>query len=64
LNAALWVPNFMMPNIDSVLNNATLTSWFDDIDLGEMFLNYFLDPRIQPYAGVDVTLIGDLLRDK
>ena len=64
LNAALWAPNFMMPNIDSVLNNATLTSWFGDIDLGEMFLNYFLDPRIRPYAGVDVTLIGDLLRDK
>ena len=64
LNAALWAPGFMMPNIDSVLNNATLTSWFGDIDLGEMFLNYFLDPRIRPYAGVDVTLIGDLLRDK
>jgi hypothetical protein len=64
LNAALWAPNFMMPNIDSVLNNATLSSWFGDIDLGEMFLNYFLDPRIRPYAGVDVTLIGDLLRDK
>jgi len=43
LNAALWAPNFMMPNINSVLNNATLTSWFGDIDLGEMFLNYFLD---------------------
>jgi len=64
LNAALWAPNFMMPNIDLVLNNATLTSWFGDINLGEMFLNYFLDPRIRPYAGVDVSGIGDLLRGK
>lgn len=64
LNAALLAPNFMLPNIDSVLNNATLTSWFGDIELGKMFLNYFLDPHMRPYAGVDVTLIGDLLHDK
>jgi len=35
LNAALWAPNFMMPNIDSVPNHATISSWFGDIDLGE-----------------------------
>ena len=61
INEALWAPNFMLPKIDSVLNNATLTSWFGDIDLGEMFLNYFLDPQIRPCAGVDVT---GSLRDK
>ena len=64
LNEALWAPNFMLPDIDSVLNNCTLTSWFGDIDLGEMFLNYFLDPKIRPYAGVDVTGIADILRDR
>ena len=60
---ALWAPNFMLPDIDSVLNNCTLTSWFGDIDLGEMFLNYFLDPKLRPYAGVDVTGLADLLKD-
>jgi hypothetical protein len=25
------------------------------IDIGEMFLNFMLHPRMQPYAGVDVT---------
>ena len=63
LNDALWAPNFMLPDIDSVLNNCTLTSWFGDIDLGEMFLNYFLDPKLRPYAGVDVTGLADLLKD-
>ena len=61
LNAVLWAPNFPLPTIDTVLNNATMHSWFGDLDLGEMFLNYFLDERLRPYAGVDVTKIGDLL---
>lgn len=54
---------FQTGYIDSVLNNSTLNSWFGDIDLGEMFLNYFLDHKIRPYAGVDVTGLSDLLKD-
>ena len=41
----------------------TLLSWFGDIDLGEMFLNYFWDHCLRPNAGVDVTGLADLLRD-
>ena len=55
LNDALWAPNFFLPTVDSVLRKSGPKSWFGDIDLGEMFLNYPLDVRIQPYAGVDVT---------
>ena len=55
LNSALWAPNFWLPTIDTVLRNARSTTWFADIDLGEMFLNYPLDIRIRPYAGVDIT---------
>ncbi len=55
LNDALWAPNFWLPTIDTILRNADLDAWFGDIDLGEMFLNYPLDPNIRPYAGVDVT---------
>jgi hypothetical protein len=61
LNAVLWAPNFPLPTIDTVLNNATMSTWFGDLDLGEMFLNYFLDEKLCPYAGVDVTKIGDIL---
>ena len=55
LNAALWSPNFFLPTVDSILRNAGSTTWFGDIDLGEMFLNYTLDLELQPYAGIDVT---------
>ena len=59
LNAALWTPNFFFPTIDSILRNADEETWFVDIDLGEMFLNYWLDEELRPYAGVDITLLGE-----
>ena len=55
LNKALWSPNFFLPTIDSLLRNADANTFYGDIDLGEMFLNYALDEAIRPYAGVDVT---------
>ena len=58
LNAALWAPNFSLPTIDSVLRCADHSTWFSDIDLGEMFLNYFLDEDLREYSGVDVREIG------
>ena len=58
LNAALWSPNFFLPTIDSVLRNADSSTWFGDIDLGEMFLNYFLDEAVRPWAGVDVRVVS------
>ena len=57
LNEALWAPNFFLPTVDSILRNASASTWFGDIDLGEMFLNYPLDEAIRPYAGVDVTMV-------
>jgi len=30
-------------------------SYFRDLDLGEMFLNYMLDPKLRHYAGIDAT---------
>jgi hypothetical protein len=55
LNDAIWAPNFYLPTMSSVLNNADDTTFYGDIDIGEMFLNYFLDPDVRPWAGVDVT---------
>ena len=54
LNDAIWAPSFALPTIDSILRNADHQTWFGDIDLGEMFLNYFLDEDLRSYAGVDV----------
>ena len=55
LNDVLWAPSFWMPTIVNVFDCATHSSWFGDVDAGEMFLNYWLDPAIRPYAGVDVS---------
>jgi hypothetical protein len=59
LNDALWAPNFFLPTVDSILRNASAATWFGDIDLGEMFLNYTLDLDIRQYAGIDVTGVDD-----
>ena len=58
LNEALWAPNFALPTIDSVLRNSSQNSWFSDIDLGDMFLNYFLDKDLREFAGVSIHEIG------
>jgi len=55
LNAALWAPSFHLPTIDSLLPSLEPGYWQSDIDVGEQFYNYRLDPRIQPYCGLDVT---------
>lgn len=55
LTDAVWVPNFYMPSIDSLLMYCSAATWYSDMDLGEMFLNYFMDPKIRPFCGVDVS---------
>ena len=57
LNNAVWAPNFYLPSVDTILRSVEATTFYGDIDLGEMFLNYTLDEKIQPYAGVDVTYL-------
>lgn len=61
LNDALWAPNFFLPTVDAILRNASSSTWFGDIDLGEMFLNYALDLDLRPYAGIDVTELDKTL---
>ena len=57
LNASTFAPNFFLPSIDSMLMSVDAASWFGDHDLGEMFLNYFLNDKIQKYSGLDLTKI-------
>jgi hypothetical protein len=59
LNDALWVPNFWMPAVHNVLDCATHSSWFGDVDAGEMFFNFPLDLSIRPYCGVDLSWIDE-----
>jgi hypothetical protein len=57
LNDALWAPNFWLPTISNVLDCTTHSSWFGDVDAGEMFLNFPLDRSMRKYCGVDVTCV-------
>lgn len=61
LNEVIWSPNFFLPTVATVVQSATPDTFFGDIDLGEMFLNYFLDEDLKSSTGVDVTNIADLL---
>lgn len=55
LNDAIWVPSFHLPTIDSLLPALEPGYWQSDIDVGEQFYNFQLDPALQPYCGLDVT---------
>lgn len=57
LNDALWAPTFGLPTVDSLLSGLEHDTWMGDNDLGEMFLNFQLDPVIQPYCGVNVSAL-------
>ena len=40
LNNALWAPRFWMPTVTNIIDCSTCTTWFGDVDAGEMFLNF------------------------
>ena len=63
LNDKIWAPNFMLPTIDMTTRHVDQTGWFGDLDVGEQFLNFALDTKIQPYAGIDATELRKQLQE-
>lgn len=57
LNSTIWAPRFFLPNMVSMLQNADDQKFYGDINKGEMFLNYFLNAKLRPWAGVDVSVL-------
>ena len=55
MNEAVFAPWFAMPTVDSLLSSTTAGSYMTDCDVGEMFLNFMLEPSVQPYTGMDLT---------
>jgi hypothetical protein len=55
LNDAMWAPRFALPAIESHLRFVTTNTFLDDIDIGNMFLNFVMHERLQVYAGIDLT---------
>ena len=58
LNDAVWVPSFWLPRVDSLLRIVDFDSCMEDRDIGEMFLNFELDPFIRRFTGVDIGPLG------
>jgi hypothetical protein len=55
LNSALWAPWFCLPTATTHMRIFEPRTFMADVGIGEMFLNFFLDPRIRLFAGVDFT---------
>ena len=66
LNSYLWAPWFPLPTITTLERSLVPGSVMGDLDIGEIFLNFLLHPRLRPYTGVDLrpfVLAADLPPD-
>jgi hypothetical protein len=52
LNSCIWTPGFSLPTVNSLLTAVQPETWMGDIDIGEQFYNFLLDPAIQPFCGI------------
>ena len=63
-NSMVWVPNFGLPTINTLLRSTSPSTWMVDLDIGEQFLNFMLDEEASQYVGVDLTqLLEEELAD-
>lgn len=58
LNDAVWAPSFWMPTFMSLLRILDTSSWMEDRDLGEMFINFPLHRSVRRCTGVDLRPLG------
>ena len=63
LNETLWAPNFYLPSARAASLNLSFSTWMSDMDFGEMFHNFFMDPSIRKCAGVKITPIVTRLKN-
>ena len=59
LNDVLWAPHFGLPIMQHTLRSLRPGYFQCDMDVGEMFLNFWLNTSLRPYAGVDITHVQD-----
>ena len=58
-NDAVWVPNFGLPTINTLLRGTGPNTWMVDLDIGDMFLNFMLHFLARTYVGIDITKLSD-----
>ena len=57
LNKAVWASWVPMPTVVSHLRSVVAGNYTCDCDVGEIFLNFMLKPKLRPYADVDITCL-------
>jgi hypothetical protein len=55
LNDWLWVPWFPLSTITTLARAVEVDTHMDDLDVGEMFLNFILELKARIRAGADLT---------
>eukprot|EP00957_Ditylum_brightwellii_P161852 12323317-Ditylum_brightwellii.AAC.1 len=55
LSDAVWVPNFGLPTINTVLHFTNEHTFMADLDIGEMLLNFMMPEDLQSYCGIDIS---------
>ena len=54
LNDSVWAPSFSLPTVNLLLWIVDSNSLMEDRDIGEMFLNFQLDPRTMQFAAINL----------
>jgi len=57
LNNVVFDPWFSIPTVDSYLRSVKAGTYIADYGVGEIFLNFALEPEVRPYAGVDLSQV-------
>ena len=63
LNDSIWVPRFPLPTIRTHLRSVQEGTYMADLDIGEMFLNFFLQSDLRALCGVDLTKYGGTVKE-
>jgi hypothetical protein len=54
LNDSVWAPSFVLPSLNLLLRIVDSNTLKIDRDMGEMFLNFGLDPRVWKFAAINL----------
>jgi hypothetical protein len=63
LNAQLCTSRLYMPNGSAALNDMSFETYLTYSDVGEMFPNFPMDPKLRPHAGVDLRSLSHCLKN-
>jgi hypothetical protein len=58
LNNSIWAPSFVLPSLNLLLRIVDSNMLMSDRDMGKMFLNFGLDPRVWKFTAIDLALLS------